>query len=229
MILPKTKSTSHPCWICSPSRTSTQGRAGHTVTGMGKHLDAKSTIRQINFKENAARRNMTASTTDSSATRPSGRRWLNWDALKRSSLRWISLQAKTTLTSPPEQKLTSIVATGGFAHTWWTSIRCRQGINLISRRRCRHCTASRKRRTRSNMQSGHKVPPHGGNGNKLVGVRLWEFTTKMGWPLIERGNLCIQWATIHLRYESQQELKSKFFIVNISVTADGSLLSPTGV
>ena len=44
---------------------------------------------------------------------------------------------------------------------------------------------------------------------------------------MERGNLCIQWATIHLRYESQQQLKAKF-IVNISVTADSSLLSPTG-
>ena len=43
---------------------------------------------------------------------------------------------------------------------------------------------------------------------------------------MERGNLCIQWATIHLRYESQQELNAKF-IVNISVTADSSLLSPT--
>ena len=49
-------------------------KADHAVTGMGKHLDAKSTIRQINFKRNAARRNMTASTTDSSATKPSGRR-----------------------------------------------------------------------------------------------------------------------------------------------------------
>ena len=44
--------------------------------------------------------------------------------------------------------------------------------------------------------------------------------------LIDRGNLCIRWATIHLRYESQQQLKAKF-IVNISVTADSSLLSPT--
>ena len=33
---------------------------------------------------------------------------------------------------------------------------------------------------------------------------------------------------MHLRYESQQELNAKFFIVNISVTADSSLLSPTG-
>ena len=55
-------------------RTATSGRAGHTVTGMGKHLDAKSTIRRINLQGNAAKRSMTASTTDSSATRPSGRR-----------------------------------------------------------------------------------------------------------------------------------------------------------
>ena len=41
MILPKTESTSQQCLIHSPSRTSTSGRAGHTVTGMGKHLDAK--------------------------------------------------------------------------------------------------------------------------------------------------------------------------------------------
>ena len=53
--------------------------------------------------------------------------------------------------------------------------------------------------------------------NELVGTR----------PLIERGNLCTQWATVHLRYESQQQLNAKF-IVNISVTADSSLLSPTG-
>ena len=28
--------------------------------------------------------------------------------------------------------------------------------------------------------------------HKLVGTRLWEFTTKIEWPLIERGNLCTQ-------------------------------------
>ena len=50
---------------------------------------------------------------------------------------------------------------------------------------------------------------------------------KMDWTLIERGNLCIQWATIHFRYESQQELNAKF-IVNIWVTTDNSLLSPVG-
>ena len=38
--------------------------------------------------------------------------------------------------------------------------------------------------------------------------------------------MCIRWPTIHLRYESQQQLNAKF-IVNILVTADSSLLSPT--
>ena len=42
------------------------------------------------------------------------------------------------------------------------------------------------------------------------------------------GETCVLSAsTVHLRYESQQELNAKF-IVNISVTADSSLLSPTG-
>ena len=68
------KSTSQPCLIRSPSRTSTSGRAGHTVTGMEKLLDAKNTIRRINLQEDAAKRNTTASTIDTSATKPSGRR-----------------------------------------------------------------------------------------------------------------------------------------------------------
>ena len=33
-----------------------------------------------------------------------------------------------------------------------------------SRKHCRHCTASRKRRTMRTMKIGRTVPPHGGNG-----------------------------------------------------------------
>ena len=221
MILPKTRSTSHPCWICIPSRTFTWERAGHTVTGTGKHLDAKNKTRKINFKGNVAKRNMTTSTIDSSATRFSERQWLSWDALKRSSLRWIGLLGKTTLISLPWQLVDSVERgelryDADKASTW-----LRESVDDI-------------------------VPPQESGGreaickmvtkfllmvamaNKLVGIRLWEFLTKMGWQLIERGNLCIQWPTIHLRYESQQELNSKIFIVNISITVDGSLLSPTG-
>ena len=68
MIQQKTRSTSHPCWICSPSRTSTSGRAGHTVTGTGRNLAAQNSTRQINFKEGAERRNKKTFTIDSSAT-----------------------------------------------------------------------------------------------------------------------------------------------------------------
>ena len=39
--------------------------------------------------------------------------------------------------------------------------------------------------------------------------------------------MVISESTIHLRYESQQELNAKFIVI-ISVTADSSLLSPTG-
>ena len=42
------------------------------------------------------------------------------------------------------------------------------------------------------------------------------------------GETCVLSAsTIHLRYESQQELNAKIFVI-LSVTADSSLLLPTG-
>ena len=52
----RTNSRSQLCLIRSPSLTSTSGRAGHTVTGMEKHLDAKNTTRQSNFKRGVERR-----------------------------------------------------------------------------------------------------------------------------------------------------------------------------
>ena len=75
MIQKKTRSTSHPCWISSPSRTSTSGRAGHTVTGTGRKQVAKNTTRQINFKGGVQRKSMKTFTIDLSVTRPSGRRY----------------------------------------------------------------------------------------------------------------------------------------------------------
>ena len=49
-------------------------KAGHTVTGTGRNLDANNTTRQINFKRGVARRNMTTFTIDSSATSSSEKR-----------------------------------------------------------------------------------------------------------------------------------------------------------
>ena len=43
----------------------------HTVTGMENHKDVKITLRRINLQRNAVKRSTTASTTDTSATRPS--------------------------------------------------------------------------------------------------------------------------------------------------------------
>ena len=41
---------------------------------------------------------------------------------------------------------------------------------LDLREHCRHCTASRKRRTKRTMKIGHKVPPRGGNGKLPGGI-----------------------------------------------------------
>ena len=76
MILPKIESTSQLCLTPSPYRTSTSESTDHTVTGMEKHLAVKITLRRINLQRNAVKRSMTASTTDSSATKLSGSQWL---------------------------------------------------------------------------------------------------------------------------------------------------------
>ena len=60
----KTRSTSHPCWICFPSRTSTSRRAGHTVTSTGRNQVAKNTTRQINSKKSVERNNRRTFTID---------------------------------------------------------------------------------------------------------------------------------------------------------------------
>ena len=115
---------------------------------------------------------------------------------------------------PPEQKLTSTVATG-FVRTWWISIRCRQGINLISRRRCRQCTASRKRRTRSNMQSGHKVPPLGGNGKQTGGSPTLRTHHKDGVTTDDTGKLVFWWFSTDLWEKSQRTEEFGFFFREI--------------
>ena len=228
MILPKTRSTSHPCWICFsiPNFYIRKGRPhGHRygkAPGCKEYHTANQLQKRCRKKKydnihDRFIRDKTLQEDDDWV----GSLWRDhpWDGSDRK---------RKPVILPPEQKLMSTVATGGFARTWWISIRCRQGINLTSRKHWstlyRPKKAEDKKQSEKWSQSSSSLVAM---ANKLVGVRLWEFTTKMVWPLIERWNLCIQWATIHLRYESQQELNAKF-IVNISVTADSSLLSPTG-
>ena len=69
MIQQKTRSISRSCWISSLSRTSTSGRAGHTVTGTGRKKVAKNSTRQNNFKRGVERNNTKTFTIDLSVTR----------------------------------------------------------------------------------------------------------------------------------------------------------------
>ena len=64
---------------------------------------------------------------------------------------------------------------------------------------------------------------------KLVGDWLRVLTSKMVWPLKTRGNLYSRWFSTDLRAESRRTEEFGFFLVIMeSVTADGSLRSPTG-
>ena len=163
--------TSHPCWICSPSQIFTSLRADHTVTGTGRNQVAENTTMQINFKQGVERRNAKTFTIVSSATNSSEKRWSSWVAL-RSPLRSIDLQVKTTVILPHKKKLMSIVVIGGSVRMWWISIRYRQGVNLTSKKHCRHCTVPRERRTRNTMKIGRKVPFHGANGKLPGGIPI---------------------------------------------------------
>ena len=163
--------------------------AGHTVTSMGKHLDAKSTIRRINLQRKCRKKKY------DKHPRPihprqdlqegddwSGTLWKDhhWDgsACKRKphsrshqSRNWrLPWQLVDSL------KRGELRYDANKASTWFQE-------GDVDK-----CTASRKRRTRSNMQSGHKVPPHGGNGKQTGGSPDYENSTqRWGDPLIERG------------------------------------------
>ena len=60
-------------------------------------------------------------------------------------------------------------------------------------------------------------------GSPILSTRL-----KDGMTTDSTGQPVTSWFAIYLRQESQQAENSEFFIVNKSVTADGSLLSQTG-
>ena len=99
---------------------------------------------------------------------------------------------------------------------WWThsnvqtTIRCQQGINLISRKHCRHCTASRKRRTRRNMQHGHKIRPLLGSGMQTGGSPILSIHLKDGRITDSTEKAVTWWLKIYLREESQRAENLKF-------------------
>ena len=102
-----------------------------------------------------------------------------------------------------------IVAIGGSVQIWW-----------ISRKRCRHRTASRKRRTMRTMKIGRTVPPHGGNGKLPGGIPIMRPHHKDGLNTDRTGKpVVISESSIYLWHESHKEFGAQFTVI-ISVTVN---------
>ena len=63
--------------------------------------------------------------------------------------------------------------------------------------------------------------------NYLVASLWWDFTTKMGWPLIERGNQCTQWTNYSFVAWISARIWCKIYR-DFFGNSQRSLLSPTG-
>ena len=80
------------------------------------------------------------------------------------------------------------------------------------------------------MPHGRTIPPLLlGNGIQAGGSLILSTRLKDVMTTDSTGQPVPWWFDIYLRKESQHAENSEFFTVNKSVTADGSLLSPTGV
>ena len=79
------------------------------------------------------------------------------------------------------------------------------------------------------MPHGRTIPPLLlGNGMQAGGSLILSTRLKDGMTTDSTGQPVPWWFDIYLRKESQRAEEFRIFTVNKSVTADGSLLSPTG-
>ena len=196
---------------------------------MEKPKDEKNTLRRINLQRNAVKGNMLASTTGTSATRPSERQWSKSFAPNKWLSRWTSLRTRTTVTKPAGKKSSSTLATGGSTLIWHALIQYRQGTNPSLKVRCQQCNAWSEQKTKRSKKHWHK-PLHPrllGTGIQAGGSLILSTHFKNGMTADNTGELVFWWLNIFLREESQRA--EEFGILSWkSVTADGSLLSPTG-
>ena len=83
---------------------------------------------------------------------------------------------------------------------------------------------------KKNKKQGHKILPPRllGTGMQAGGSLILSTRLKDGMTTDSTGQLVPWWFDIYLRKESQRAEEFRIFTVNKSVTADGSLLSPTG-
>ena len=86
----------------------------------------------------------------------------------------------------------------------------RSGIDLISRKRCLHCIASRKRRIKRTIKIGRKAPPRGGNGKLPGGIPLLRHHHDDGPDTDQPGKpVKISESSIYLWYDSHNEFGAK--------------------
>ena len=170
-----------------PIITSRKGDPTATATGRRKGItNSSSRIRSWRF---AWRVFSWVFTTGSSVMRDSARTWLNCVAVKKYVVGWTNWRTKITRTTSLQKKLVCTETIGGSVRTLWVPTRCRWGIELISKKHCLPCDASRTKRIRLITKIG-KALPHLGRTGKIPGDILHlSITATMDPALIDRGNL----------------------------------------
>ena len=204
---------------------------GHTVTGMEKHLDVKITLRRINLQRNAVKRNTTASTTDTSVTKLSGKATIEVGRSEQ-MLREMDKLASEDHTYKATKEEIDV-----YRGTWWIHTNVAH-FDSVPKRYQPDCKKALSTMHRLKQAGGRKETCHMvtqfllfflAMACKLVGVRFWVLASKMVWPPMARGNLFLGGSICICGKSLNVQKNFRIFTVNKSVTADGSLLSPTGV
>ena len=115
MVQQKTRSISCPCWISSLSRTSTSGRAGHTVIDTGRKKVANNSTRQNNFKR-GCRKKQYENIHD---------RFIRDTWFRKTMIELGRVASEGHNQIAIEEKLMFIVTIGGSAQILWIPTQCR--------------------------------------------------------------------------------------------------------
>ena len=124
MIRQRTRSTSSQFLTSFLFRTSTSGKADHTVTDTGRKKGIKNITLRISSRRNANRENSWAFTIGSSVMHDSERPWSSWVALKKWSAKWTKWRTRTTQTLLQKKNSTYTVAIGGYVRILLVPTRC---------------------------------------------------------------------------------------------------------
>ena len=176
------------------------------------------------------KRNMIASTTGASATRPSERQWSKSVALNKWLSRWTSLRTRTTVTKPAGKKSSSTVAIGGSTRIWHALIQYRQGMNPNLKVRCQQCSAWSEQKTKRSKKRWHKPlhPRLRGTGIQAGGSLITSTHLKNGMTADDTGKPVFWWFNTYLWEESQRAEEFRIFIVKIGYSWQQSTVTDGG-